>query len=77
MVTVLITPINTPFAITNPISLPNPSSITHKAKKPAIVVVELPKTEVTVFVIAFAIAFFLSLGYLSFSSSYRCNKNME
>ena len=77
IVTVHNTPMTTPFAITIPISRPNPNSITHKAKNPANVVVELPNTDVTVFLIAFAMAVLLSSGDNSFSSSYLCNKNIE
>ena len=56
IVTTQITPNRTPFAITKPISLPKVKFILHKAKKPAIVVNELPTTETKVLLIAVAIA---------------------
>ena len=66
IVTTEITPNRTPFAITIPMSFPSVKFILHSAKNPAIVVSELPSTEVNVFVIAFAIAFSL-LDVLFFS----------
>ena len=60
-VTTQINPIKTPFAITKPISLPIASCIVHNAKKPAIVVIELPTTDEIVLVIAFSIASYISL----------------
>ena len=56
VVTAVITPIKTPFAITKPISFPNVKFILHNAKNPAIVVNELPSTDTNVFAIAVAIA---------------------
>ena len=61
-----ITPISTPFAITNPISFPSVRFILHKAKNPAIVVNELPTTDSNVFLMAFAIALLMSVIF-SFS----------
>ena len=43
-----ITPKNTPFAITRPKSVPKVSCIVHNTKNPAIVVKELPVTEINV-----------------------------
>ena len=60
------TPRTTPFAMTIPISLPSVNCITHKATKPAIVVMELEVIEVNVALIAFAIA--SSFGSFCFSS---------
>ena len=51
-VIVHITPNTTPLAITNPISFPNPNSIIHNDKNPAIVVNELPAIDEIVFSIA-------------------------
>ena len=62
-------PKNTPFAITRPISFPNVKSIEHNARNPAIVVSELPITDLNVSDIAICIAFFLSL-FSSFACSY-------
>ena len=69
MVIVQITPITTPFAITNPISFPKAKSITHSAKKPATVVKALPTTDSMVASIALAMASTL-FSLLSLSSSY-------
>ena len=55
-VTQQITPITTPFAITIPMSRPSAKVITHSARKPAIVVTELPATDLNVSAIACAIA---------------------
>ena len=57
------TPISTPFAITIPRSLPSVKVMKHSAINPATVVIELPKTEVTVSWIAFAIASLLSENF--------------
>ena len=67
IVTQPITPKSTPFAITMPRSLPRVKLIKHRAIKPAIVVTELPVTEVSVLDIALAMAFSLS-GYFSLHS---------
>ena len=56
IVTHPITPNTTPFAITTPRSKPNVNVIKHNAINPAIVVIELPVTEASVSLIAFAIA---------------------
>ena len=56
------TPNTTPFAITMPRSIPSVNVIKHIARKPAIVVIELPTTDVTVWEMACAIARFLSCG---------------
>ena len=56
IVTVQMTPNKTPFAITKPISWPNVKDIVHMAKKPAIVVSELPVIEEKVLQIARTIA---------------------
>ena len=58
-----ITPNNTPFAITKPISFPNVRFMLHNAKKPAIVVRELPTIDTKVFPIAVAIASFISFVF--------------
>ena len=47
-VTQPITPSRTPFAITSPRSKPRVKDIKQSAIKPAIVVIELPSTEVKV-----------------------------
>ena len=60
------TPRTTPFAITIPMSLPSVNCITHKATKPAIVVIELEVIEVNVALMALAIA--SSFGSFCFSS---------
>ena len=60
------TPRTTPLAMTIPISLPSVNCITHKATKPAIVVIELEVIEVKVALIALAIA--SSFGRFCFSS---------
>ena len=52
IVTQPITPRATPFAITRPRSFPRVKVIKHKAINPAIVVTELPITEVIVFEMA-------------------------
>ena len=62
------TPKTTPFAITSPKSFPSVKLIKHRAINPAIVVMELPTTEVKVFEIACAIARFLSPGKRSWFS---------
>ena len=62
-----ISPNKTPFAITIPMSFPNVKFMLHKAKNPAIVVSELPTTEVAVWQIAFAIACSL-FAFFSFSA---------
>ena len=67
IVTTLIIPNSTPFAITNPMSFPRVRLILHSAKNPAIVVSELPSTAENVFCIDFAIAFSLSFS-CSFSA---------
>ena len=51
-----ITPINTPFAITIPRSDPSVNCIAHRARKPTIVVSELPVTDLNVSLIASIIA---------------------
>ena len=55
-VTTLTTPRKTPFAMTKPISLPKVKFILHKAKKPTMVVKELPATDTSVLEIACAMA---------------------
>ena len=62
-VTQLRTPSKTPFAMTIPKSLPRVKVIKQSAIKPATVVIELPSTEVTVSLIATAIASLLSLHF--------------
>ena len=64
-VNVVITPNNTPLAITKPKSFPNVNFIVHNTMKPAIVVSELPNTDMNVSDIASVIASSLVL-YLSF-----------
>ena len=54
-----ITPNKTPFAITIPMSFPKVKFILQSAKKPTIVVKELPMTDTIVLLIACAIASFL------------------
>ena len=56
-------PINTPFAITRPMSFPMVSCIVHNAKKPAIVVSELPTTDDNVLLIAFDIASYILFDF--------------
>ena len=46
------TPSRTPFAITMPRSRPSVNDMKHRARKPAIVVMELPTTDVSVALIA-------------------------
>ena len=65
IVTQLITPNTTPFAITIPKSRPSVKLMKHNAMKPATVVIELPITDVNVLDIACAIA-------RSLSPSKRC-----
>ena len=62
IVTHPITPNTTPFAITTPRSIPSVNVMKHIARNPAIVVMELPTTEVNVCEIAWDIARFLSSG---------------
>ena len=68
-VSTVTTPKSTPLAITMPKSLPNVNFIVHNTKKPAIVVKELPITDVNVSLIASAIASSL-LAYSFFFFSY-------
>ena len=63
IVTTLITPNKTPFAITIPISFPSVRFMLHNAKNPAIVVSELPNTAENVFCIAADIASFILLVF--------------
>ena len=67
-VTQQITPSKTPFAMTIPKSQPRVKLIKQRAINPAMVVMELPTTEVMVWAIACAIASFLSPLKLHFSS---------
>jgi len=67
IVTHPITPNITPLAITIPRSSPSVKLMNISAIKPATVVIELPRTDVKVAEIAFAIASFLS-SFLSSSS---------
>ena len=46
------TPSRTPFAITMPRSRPSVNDMKHRARKPAIVVMELPTTDVSVALMA-------------------------
>ena len=55
-VTQQITPNTTPFVITIPRSRPKVKLMKHRAINPAIVVIELPTTDLIVAAIAFAIA---------------------
>ena len=55
-VMVQITPSRTPFAMTTPMSSPSVSCMVHMARKPAIVVRELPVMEENVFLIAATMA---------------------
>ena len=63
------TPMNTPFAITTPISNPKVSCIVHSAKNPAMVVNELPAIETSVSPIASVIASLFVFTF-SFACSY-------
>ena len=76
IVSVHITPSNTPLAITSPKSLPNVNVIVHRTRKPAIVVRELPATEVNVSSMALLIASSLVL-YWFFLFSYEWYKKIE
>ena len=76
MVTQLITPRITPFAITIPRSIPSLYVIKQSATKPATVVIELPTTALKVLLTASAIASWSS-SIISLSSSYLCHKNIE
>ena len=67
-VMVQITPSRTPFAMTTPMSSPSVSCMVHMARKPAIVVRELPVMEENVFLIAATMAS-SSDAAVSFSSS--------
>ena len=67
-VMVQITPSRTPFAMTTPMSSPSVSCMVHMARKPAIVVRELPVMEENVFLIAATMAS-SSVAAVSFSSS--------
>ena len=76
MVTQLITPSITPFAITIPRSMPSLYVIKQSATKPATVVIELPITALKVLFTASAIASWSS-PVMSLSSSYLCQRNIE
>ena len=63
------TPIRTPLDMTMPISRPSAKVMTQRARKPAMVVTELPMMDRKVSEMAFPMAFSLSSGMcLLFSS---------
>ena len=65
IVKTVITPRSTPFAITIPKSLPKVRLIVHNTRNPAMVVVELPITEVNVsFIASFMASSFFILPFL-------------
>ena len=74
--TTVITPSTTPFAMTRPISRPRVSRMKHSARKPKIVVSELPDRERKVFDTARAMASRWSPPF-SRSSSYRSTRKTE
>ena len=75
-ITTVITPSTTPFAITRPMSRPSVSRMKHSARKPKIVVSELPDRERKVLDTARAIASRWSPPF-SRSSSYRSTRKTE
>ena len=76
MTTVQMTPSSTPLAMTRPISRPSVRRMVHSARKPAMVVSELPVMEDMVAVMALAMASSLLAQWAS-SSEKRCRRKME
>ena len=76
-VTQQMTPIRTPFDMTMPISRPSAKVMTHRARKPATVVMELEITEVNVLEMATPMASFLSSGYSLLHSSKVSSRKIE
>ena len=72
----LIRPKTTPFAMTMPMSFPMPKRMAQSARKPAMVVVELPEREAKAVVIAAAMAS-LIFSCRCFSSSYLLYRKTE